>query len=202
MNTITQILQNDIIEVMDALDLMQIECKNIYDAYWKTDANTTVSGLSTDVTPATVASNLTKKNYQDGITLAEQLNKFFTNQAITQADYLQTCVQIQYGNADLETQLTEATEKIGNRVLQFALDVQTLYKKTQMAVSLYYDEEIGDCVGVMDAHRILYGSDMIISDLASAITLFQEFKDFMTNATVTTADYSTTVGIWDKYEII
>lgn len=202
MQQITVLLQNNIKTIMTSLASMQRECKSIYDSYWKTMANTTVSGLSTDATPATVASKLTKKNYIDAITLSESLNNFFQNAAVTTGDYLQTSVNAKYGNAVLGSAIDVPTESIGDRLKQLCLDCIEIYRQSQNVLDLYFDNEVGDIVAVLDAQRIVYGSEMTVSDLSSAITLLQQFNNFMGNSIVTAGDYSSTISKWNRLDEI
>jgi len=202
MNDISKLLQNNIITIMTSLQSMQRECTDIYNAYWKTDAQPTVNALTSTGTAATVASNLTKGNYVDGISFAENLNKFFSNQAVTQSDYLQSINQIKYGNAELVTQLTEATEQIGTRIKQLCLDALEVYKQSLDIVELYFDNEVGDIIGVLDSQRIVPGSEMTVADLTVAITLFQNFQNMITNQSVSTGDYSATISTWQRLDTL
>lgn len=202
MQQITVLLQNNIKTIMTSLASMQRECKSIYDSYWKTMANTTVSGLSTDATPATVTSKFTKKNYIDAITLSESLNNFFQNAAVTTGDYLQTAVTAKYGNAVLGSAIDVPTESIGDRLKQLCLDCIEIYRQSQNVLDLYFDNEVGDIVAVLDAQRIVYGSEMTVSDLSSAMTLLQQFNNFMSNSIVTAGDYNSTISKWNRLDEI
>ncbi len=195
---ITVLLQNNIKTIMDSFATMQRECKGIYDAYWKTIAHTTVSALSTDNTPATSASRLTKATYILGVTLSEQLNNFFQNSAVTTGDYLGTCTIIRYGNAAAISAIDVPTESIGDRIKQICLNCSEIYIHSQNIIETYFDNEIGDMVAVIDAQRIVYGSEMTASDLSIAITMLQAFNNFMATAAVATADYSSTISKWNR----
>ena len=133
---------------------------------------------------------------------AANLDKFFSNQAVAQSDYLQTIEQIKYGNAELVTQLSEATEQIGTRIKQLCLDALEIYKQILDAIDLYFKNEIGDMLAVMDSHRIFSGAEMNVSDLTAAITLFQQFQNMIENSAVATAEYGGTIAIWEKYETL
>ena len=202
MEQITVQLQNNIITIKDSLKTMELECAGIYDAYWKTDANTTVSGLATGTTPATVESNLTKQNYIDGLTFSENLEKFFTDTAVAQADYLQTINQIKYGNAVLESQLTTATESIGTRIKQICLDALEIHKQSFDITNMYFDNEVGDCVTVWDNHRIVYGCEMTKIELSNMITMLQQYQNMISNAAVTPGDYSATLSVLDRLSVL
>lgn len=195
---ITELLQSDLIGIMNTLKSLQRECKNIYDSYWKTDANTNVSGLSLDTDPAAKTAKLTKKDYTDGITFCQDFNDFFNNTAVTTSDYYQILVKIQYGDADLTTPLSEATESIGDRLKQLALNCLDLYNQVLDTIDMYYDNEIGDILAVIDDDRIVYGSNMTKVELSDALTLLQQYVNMLSNSAVTTGDYSTTIGSWQR----
>lgn len=201
-NSVTSIIQNQIIDIVADLAVVQRECIDIYNSYWKTDASTLVPALTNDTDPATVNSKLTKAEYISGITFCEDLNDFFQNGAVTTTDYAQTCYKIKYGNADLATQLSEAVENIGDRVLQICLDAIQLRIDMQNVVDIYFDEEVGDTVSALDGERIIYGSDMVRNDLSNIITLFQQFENMMANSAVTSGDYSAMISKWSKYSKI
>jgi hypothetical protein len=82
------------------------------------------------------------------------------------------------------------------------LDCIEIYRQSQNALELYFDNEVGDIVSVLDAQRIVYGSEMTVSDLSSAITLLQQFNNFMGNSAVTTGDYSSTISKWNRLDEI
>ena len=202
MQQVTVLLQNSIITIAESMMSLQRECADIFDSYWKTDANTTISGLATGTTPATVDSKLTKQDYIDGITFAENLEKFFTNTAVSQADYLQTINKVKYGDATLETQHTVATESLGTRIKQMCLDALEIYKQTLDTTELYFDNEIGDALAVMDSHRIMFGCEMTVSDLSNTITMFQQYQNMIQNSSVSTGDYSATLSALVRLSVL
>jgi len=198
----TVLLQNGLKSIMDSFGIMQRECKDISDAYFKSGASATVSALASDTTPATVATKFTKANYTAGITLADNLNKFFQNQAVTTADYLATLDALKYGNATLATQLSVAVEEIGKRIYAMVQDCLSLVTQGRNLVEMYFDNEIGDIVSAFDADRIIPGSEMTRTDLSLAVTMLQEWEKFFTNTAVTQADYSSTVSRWLRLSLI
>ena len=202
MEQMTVLLQNNIITIKDSLKTMQRECDDIYDAYWKTDATTLITGLSSGTDPATVESKLTKDTYLGGITLAENLNKFFTNVAVSQSDYLQTINQIKYGNAVLETQLSVAVEGIGTRIKQMCLDALEVYKQSLDITDMYFDNEIGDAVAVWEDHRIVYGCEITKLELSNTITMLQQYQNMVNNSAVTQGDYSATLATLDRLSVL
>lgn len=199
MYIITKILQNKLKTITNSLNWMQRECINIYNDYWKTDASTLIPGLADNDTPATVEYHLTKDEFTNAITFCEKLNNFFTNQAVSTADNRQICVRVKYGSAaNLASPLSNATEELGKRIYFLFTSVLDMYVEIQDAIEIYFDNEIGDIIAVIDSDRIVYGSEMTSSELVAIITLIQEFKDMIENAAVTSGDYSSTISKWER----
>lgn len=202
MNNITKNLQNDIKSAMDSFAGIQRECKDIYDAYWKTDANSEISGLATGSTPATVSTKLTKDMYTNALSLMEDLNDFFQNGSLTTTDYMAYCEKVKYGDTAASSILSEATEALGDRIKQVCIDLITLYKSTKNIEKLYFDSGISTALSSLANDIIVFGSSMTKSELILAITFFQEFHNFMDNAAVTQGDYSATISKWKRIEEI
>lgn len=203
MYNITGLLQNEIRALFTIFKDAGREAKSIYDGYWKTDANTKVTGLSSGTDPATVETHLTKDEYANGITLCEELDDFFTNSAVTTTDFLQHATRCKYGSAGtLATQLSNATEKIGTRLYDLCTVLIDALETALNIIDLYYDNEVGDIVSALDDQRIIFGSEMTKTDLVNAITLLEQFENFMNNSVVTTADYFATIAKWDRLTTI
>jgi len=194
---VTRYLQIEIKALVDVLLAMKEEAGDIYSAYWATDANTAVGALgSSDA--ATMTTKLTKTVYLSGITLCEQVNKFFTNQALAQANYITSCQNIIYGNTARTSKLTEATEALGSRMVVVAQDCISTFKKADEIIKAYNENEIGTMVTDISASRAIPGSDMIKSELVSGITLLQQFSNLLSNAVATQGDYAATLASWKR----
>jgi len=203
MQTVTKLLQNNMKTIMNSLKFMEKECKEIYDVYWKTDVNTQIGALVNGTDPATVNTHLTKTEYLGGITYCEDLNDFFQNGAVTTTDYKQSIYRIQYGSAAvLADELSPATEATGTRIYDLCLNVLEIYKQGKDIINLYYDNEVGDMITSIDSQRIVPGSEMTKDDLASAITLIEEFIGMLDNEAVTQSLYSSTVSKWERLDTI
>lgn len=203
MYVITKVLQNKLKTIANSLSWMQRECIDIYNDYWKTDASTLVPALATGTTPATVEYHLTKEEYINAITFCEEFDDFFTNEAVTQTDFRQTCIRVKYGSAaDLGTPTSNAVEELGKRIYALCIAVLELYNDAKDATEIYFDNEISDIIAVIDTERIVYGSEMTKDDLSSMITLLQEFMDMIGNAAVTQGDYSAIIAKWERLSII
>jgi len=193
---VTALLQTKIKIVVDAMSLMQNEVLDITKAYWATDANTKISALSLDTDAATLATKLTKAEYLGGITAVEALGKFFTNQAVTTADYLISFDKLRYGSHAAGAKLSEATEQLGSRMNLVALNAIEMFKMAKDILSIYINNEVGDMIANLDAQRHIPGSQMTEDELSSGVTVVEQFKKLVNNEAVTQGDYASTLAKW------
>jgi len=177
---------------------MKEEVKNVTKTYWSTDATTLITGAS-DPDPVTFATHLIKTEYIGGITLVEELEDFFINSAVTQADYAQTCEKLLYGCAVEPTKLSNATEEVGDRLIVVAGNCAELCKKCCNMLELYINNQVDLMIANLDTQRIIPGSQMTKDELSSGITLVEQFKKMMNNEVVSTADYSATLAKWQRF---
>lgn len=196
---ITNQLQEHIAEVAESMMLIEEESKDIGKVYWSTDANTVIGALGAS-DAATLATTLTKTEYLSGVTLAEELEDFFFNEAVSTSDYIQNCEKIKYGSAATGVNRGNATEALGSRIYQVALDCIELYKSCRHILRLYSQNEVGDMIANLDTHRIIPGSEMTRDELNSGITLVEQFKKMMNNEAVTQGDYSATLAKWHRFQ--
>jgi hypothetical protein len=195
----TKKIQIDITTFMSNMLWLKEECLGIYNAYWDTDANTSVSGLASGSTGATVESKLTKDEYTGGITFVEDLDDFFTNSAVTQTDYLATCNKLKYGSANITTEVSNATEALGTRLQTLGTNCTEYYRNARDILNFYTNNELGDLISSLDNERVVPGSEMTVDDLSSGIALVEQFKKMMNNESVTTASYEATIAKWQRF---
>lgn len=195
----TKKIQMDIATLMEGMLWLKEESKDIYDAYWDTDASTLVPALSTGTTGATVESKLTKDEFLAGITFVEDADDFFTNTAVTQTDYLQTCNKLQYGSANISTEVSNATESLGTRLKTVGINCIGYFHSARNILNFYTNNELGDLISALDTQRIVPGSDMTVDDLSLGITLVEQYKKMINNEVVTTALYEATLGKWQRF---
>jgi hypothetical protein len=193
---VTRQLQIDIKALVDSWVSMKNETADIGKVYWATDANTAVGGLgSSDA--ATVASKITKTEFLAGITLCEQIDKFFTNQALTQSDYRASCQNIIYGNDARTTKLSESVEALGDRMKLVSQDCITIYKKCIDILKNYTENEIGTMIASIATTRIIPGSDMTKAELSAGVVICEQFKKMIGNEVAAQADYASTLAVWN-----
>jgi len=195
---VTKLLQIDLKEMMTNCCCIACEAAEIEKAYFSTDATSTVSGLSNDTDAATLNSKLTKAEFINGITFAQELFDMFNNEAVTQGDYQATCNKLKYGSAAIPEKLTEATEAIGDRLKTLAENAFTIYQYSKKVLQVYSAEEVGDMIADLDDYRRIPGSTVNKQQLNSAVTYCAQFVNFMTNQAVTQGDYATIVASWQS----
>lgn len=194
---ITRILQTEIKDMMDSWETMKDESVDISKAYWSTDATTQISSASA-TQAVTLSSYLVKEEYSAGITLMEDMEDFFTGEAVTQTDYRQTCEKLKYGSAVNPVKLSEATEALGARMKTVAINALTLFNKCQNVLKIYNENEVGDMIANLDTQRVIPGSEMTKDDLSSGITMVEQFKKMLNNEVVSTAGYDSTMAKWRR----
>jgi len=196
---ITARLQNELMSMVALWTTMKEEASDIYKGYWATDANTTVGALSPGTAAATLATKLTKDEYIAGITMVEDIEDFFGNQPVSTTDYLATCEKLRYGSAATPTKTSEATEGLGDRMYQVALNCITLFGNCNTVLEMYFANEVNDQIANLDNERNVTGSNMTKKDLADGIVLVEQFKKMLNNEAVAAADYAATLGLWQKF---
>jgi hypothetical protein len=193
---VTALLQTKIKTVVDSLTTMQGEANDIVKAYWATDASTLVTALPNATDAATLSTKLTKAEYNAGVLLMTELSFFFSNQAVSQGDYLTNCDNLKYGSHPSGAKLSEATEQLGVRMNLVALNCVELSKIAQDILNIYLDNQVNTMVAGIDAQRRVPGSDMTQDELVSGVVLVQQFKALLSNLAVTQGDYASTLAKW------
>lgn len=195
---ITDVLKNNIQQICQNLCNVKSKCYNIYEIYWNTNASTTISGYS-DGDALTFTSKLTKAEFSSGITLCEQLNNFFNNSAVTQADYLQTCHNILYGTDQISVPINDLIEYIADEIKELSQTLLNLYQIANTSLIIYTSHELDLIVAAISGSTFIPGSNITKTDFNNAMVLCEQFKKFIENQSVTTGDYKTTVADWCVY---
>jgi hypothetical protein len=195
---VTKDLQDSIKEYTASFDLLKHVAKDLYNLYWKAGVSGDISGLA-DVDPATQAGKYTKANVVSALSLAENIDKFFGNVAVAQADYMTTIQALTHGDADLATVISPALEDYGGKALQFSVDLLTQYQRGLDLDNAYVNQEISAAVAATSDETIVFGADMTKDDLISAMVMVGQFQNFVENAAVTTGDYDATLAKWLRF---
>ena len=196
MNNIALTLEDLFKDFANGLSWIQNEAKDIEKAYFSSDASGLVSALGSGTDGASLATKLTKTQYQNGIGFIQQLINFFDNSAVTTGDYLTNIEQVKYGNAATPAFLSDATEDIANRLKVLCDSCLTHFLKSKDIKDKYDNSELSVLVAGLTAGRIIYGANMNNGQLTSGITLVEQFKKMINNEAVTTGLYSANVAIW------
>jgi hypothetical protein len=197
---ITVQLQEKIVALVSAMKAFNLEASAVYNAYWDTDASTLVPALPNGTDAATVASKLNKTQFINAMTFSEEVGKFFGNVALSGSDRLGVCSTVRYGSTAAGSQLSEATEGIGDRLKQLCVDAITILGYAKEIQNQYFKTEISTFVSPMSTASCVPGSSMSKDMLVSAVTLCEEFEDFMDGSAITTGDYLATLHKWDRLE--
>jgi hypothetical protein len=194
--------QNDIKNYLETCQTLHMLTERIVKEYWTTDANVKVSAATNGTDPVTVDSKLTKTQYTNGITMATQLNNFFDNVAVNQADYLAYVFDLINGNGAASAILSAPTENIGNELKTAALLVSQLYFAGAQILKFYESSGLDDVMTVMTDILMSSISNITLAHLNSAIGLILDFVYMCGNATVTQLDRCATVTLWRTVPIV
>jgi hypothetical protein len=193
MNNITMILQNNLKSMMVSWWTMYNECIDIGNTYWKTEVSTYISGKGAN-DPVTVNTKLNKTQFAVGMVFVEQIAKFFGNEAVSTGDYLASIDPIKYGNTSGATAVPASAESLGDRMYRVCLDALYLLQQAKIQESTYNNNSIGTAFASVPDSAVVFGADFTRSELISAIVLLQQWQRFITNQSVTTGDYESTLS--------
>lgn len=195
MNVAAQI-QNQVKMLMNELNELNNAAQQTGKAYWATDANVKVAAVADSATAVTVSSRLTKAQFLSGIGLCEQIGKFFSNQATSQADNCATMLAIHIGNGAAPAVLSEPTEHIGKNMVNLCDALIAIHKKCRELLGVYWGAELGAAVGAISDSSIVFGGSVTKSQIVAAVTLMDNLIKFCENSQASTSDYSATIAKW------
>ena len=195
-NLIASKIQSKIYDLTVSMGYLVNECVDIEKLYFSGPSSQLAALGAND--PVTVATKLTKTEIGNGITLCQQLNNFFQNAAVTQADYLATIEPILYGNDPAPSQLSVEVEAVGNRLYLLCQNVLELFKQSKEIYSLYWASEIGTIVGSLSSSTVFYGIEATASELINGLTLAEQWKKMINNEAVSTSDYKAIIAKWQR----
>lgn len=193
-NDITSQLQADIKILTGAFNNMFNEALDLENLYFKGSVSADLAA-SAGSDPVTQSTQLTKDQIITILTLCENVRKFFDNVAVSTADYMTTCQDVSYGVATA-TFFNNTVEQFGVRGVQFAKDCISQFNRGRDIENDYNSSELSAVVGSMSTFTTIYGADMTKDQLTSAITLTQDWDNFLNNSAPGTADRKVTLGKW------
>lgn len=196
MNEITSTLEGSFRSFALNMNWVMTEAKDIDSAYFATDASSLVGALASGSTAASLATKLTKSQYQNGIGFIEQVNAFFGNSPVTTGDYLNTIDNLIYGNAATPALVSDAAESLANRLKVLAQACLTHFNTARDLMDLFNNSELSVVVAGCTGARTVFGANMNVTQLTQGITLVEQFKKLINNEAVTTGLYSANVAIW------
>lgn len=198
MTSSTSELDTRIKTFMRNVSPLQPESKDLSKLYSsEIDTDTVYTALAgTDA--ATFSTKLTKTEVLNSLTIAEQIDKFFTNQALTQSDYRQDIQGIIYGNNTYTSPgISTAIEDYGVRAVALCQASLNLFNDANEILDIYFDTEISTIYAAVTGVDLPW-QDYSKSDFGAAITLIENFKKLINNEVATQADYGATIAKWIK----
>lgn len=196
-NNTSSNLQKSLYTVATELAGVREEVDFIVKNYFATTASTLV-GAAASGDAVTVTSKLTKAEFTAGITMSQQLQNFFTNQVVTTADYMASVHNLINGSNPLTTALSQDVEAIGDKLVNLANKSLLLSKSCQSIIAAYNASELASALAAMSSTTIVFGADIPKQLFVDGVTLCQEVFDFYGNASVTQADWMSTISKWNQ----
>lgn len=198
MKTATNILETKMKAFMTSMITMQPEASDLVKLYWaEVNSDSTYTALASSAA-ATFSSQLTKQEVINALTISEQIEKFFTNVAMTQADYRINIEGIIHGNdAYASPGISVAIEGFGERAVTMCQDILQNYKDAIDILDVYFDTEISAAIGAVTVEECPW-YNFSKSDFTEGISLIENFKKLVNNEAATTGDYGSTVAKWRK----
>jgi hypothetical protein len=193
---LAQTVQSNMLQISSLSSFVINESADIFKLYF-TGPSSQLSSVP-DEQAATVDTKLTKAEIVAGITLCEQISKFYNNSPVSSSDYLATIQNILYGNNPLITPISVEVEAIGSRLYILCQNMLNLYNICKDTYTLYWSSEVGATVGVLNASSVFFGIDATANELSLGVVLAEQYRQFIAADTVTTGDYKATVAKWQR----
>lgn len=196
MNNATAILQTKIKSVISGLVFVHSLGKEAYERYWGTSANTDITSYG-DTDAITVASKLKKSEFISGISMAEAVKKFFGNEAVSNAAYLQTARNMTLGDNAAAFAVSQEVESIGDMLKDLGSNMIEMRKQALSALELYTSSEISAAVAGISTTTVVFGCDVTKNQLIAGVTLLEQFIKLCDSNSPTQGDYKATLAAWE-----
>ena len=189
MNTSTDVIESRIQSLISSLQWIRPESADLQELYWaEVNSDSTYTGLAVG-DAATFSTKLTKQELTNALTIAEQVDKFFSNQSLAQADYLANIQGIRYGNDERASPgISKAVEAYGERSLTFVEGLLSVYKLGEEIDGVYFASELSGAIGGISGD-VLPWSNTPKSDFVNIISLIQNLNKLLNNEVATQGDY-------------
>ena len=174
------------------------ESADLVKLYWsEVNTDSTYTALAT-TDAATFSTKLTKQEVINALTIAEQIDKFFQNQALAQSDYYLNIQGILHGNDERTSPgISPAIEAFGTRSVALMNSIITAFNCAKDTLDVWFDTEIQVAFAALTGDNVPW-YDITVEDLNDGIVLIENFKKLINNEVATQANYSNTVANWRK----
>jgi len=188
MNNSPQVIQEKAKAIMQGFCYILSQAMESYERYWGTSANTDIASLG-DTDPVTVSSKLTKAEFVAGITLAEAITKFVSNQEVTNAQYINTARKLTLGDNPRESVLTQEVESIGDKLMIMGSNIIEIRQQGMEVLNMYNATEMAAACAVMSDTTVFFGSSLTTSHIIAGMNMVDQFLKLCDGNSPAQGDY-------------
>jgi len=194
------VLETKLKSFLTTTQWLQLEAQDLFNLYWAEVSPDSVFTALSSGDAATKSTKLTKSEVTTALVFIEQLDRFFTNQSLTQGTYLASINAVIHGNDEKATAISTAIENFGERAVELLQSVLELFKNAKDILDIYFDSEISAAIDELSGVNIPF-YEFSKNDFTLAINLVSGFKKIVNNEDLTgvQGDYSSTVALWRRY---
>lgn len=196
-NNVSQNVESNMKNIAGELSIVKQSADEIAKAYFSTSASSLV-GAAGSSDAVTVSSKLTKTNYINGVTLAQELQKLFTNQDVTEGDYLSSAHNMVNGSTAAAQALSQDVEVIGNNIVLLAKKMIELRKSCQTTLAWYNSSDLASALVPVSLNTIVFGCSTTKQKFVDGMNMCQQVMNLMDNAAVTQGDWMAIVVKWTQ----
>lgn len=196
-NNVSQNIENNMKNISGDLASVRQSADEIVKAYFSTSTSSLV-GAAQNGDPVTVASKLTKANFVNGINFSQQIQNFFTNQAVVQGDYLSTAYNLLNGSTAAAQALSQDVEVIGNNIVVLGKKMVDLRKQCQSTLAWYNSSDLASALVPVSLNTIVFGCSTTKQKFVDGMNMCQQVINLMDNADVVEGDWMSITVKWTQ----
>lgn len=198
MNNTAATVEASLKSLAQSLVKLQSEAADLGKYYFASGASDAITALASASTPATQSSGLSKNQFLNGITLAQQLVNFFGNAAVTQLDYLGSAENLIGGNFVASAPISADVEAIGARLKLLGQNVIAYYKQANEIYSLWTSSELSSASGALSSSTIVFGCSTPKTMFDLGIGIVSQYLNMMNNVAVVAGYYGANSAKWTQ----
>ena len=196
-NSVSLNVERSMVSISIDLVKMKQDSDDIVKQYFSTTASSLV-GAAASGDAVTVGSKLTKAKFVAGITVAQQIQNLFTNQAVGTNDYLASAVNLIDGTTAAAQPLSQDVEVIGTNLVSLGAKSIDINKRCQSVLSTYNSSELAAALVPVSLTTIVFGADTTKQLFVDGMNLCQQINNFYGNSAVTQGDWNSVLAKWTQ----